>query len=125
MASNPVPNPLLPSLAETAKKTFDIRQLFFYLDQLNSNPALVDPEISDGSDDLTTTKSTIIKATGAMTITLNPAPVDREYVIVYHSAGNSVNVNVTDGTGTDVINTDQTVVSYLYVDALSEWIRGA
>ncbi len=58
-------------------------------------------------------------------VTLNPSPANGEQVIVHLNTGTSgTHVDVTDGTGTDRIRLDQTVLSYRYSSNLSQWVRG-
>ncbi len=76
--------------------------------------------------DLTTSTRAFLNVTvSGVVVTLNPSPADGEQVIVHLNTGSSGSyVDVTDGTGTDRITLDQTVLSYRYSDTLSQWIRG-
>ena len=84
----------------------------------------VKTEFQSISSDYTTKKNEVLKVTASLTITLNADPKNNESVTVYHSAGTGAIVYVTDGTGTDQIMIDQSVLSYTYSSELSQWIRG-
>ncbi len=73
----------------------------------------------------TSTRAFLNVTVSGVVVTLNPTPVNGEQVIVHLNTGTSgTYVDVTDGTGTDRIRLDQTVLSYRYSDTLSQWIRG-
>lgn len=60
--------------------------------------------------------------TADITVTLNPFPFDGEQAVIF--VDGVTNVSVTDGTGTDVLVYDQTVLSYRYSVEFEGWIRG-
>lgn len=87
---------------------------------------LLEPEyVASVSANYTTIGNDVIRVTAACTITLNPTPDDNEQVIVYQNAGYGAQVQVTDGTGTDILVADQIVVSYRYLIDIDQWVRGA
>lgn len=65
-----------------------------------------------------------IEATDTLTITLDSTPTDRQFISVYHNAGAGKRVSITDGTGTDIMLVDQSVISYSYSDDFGQWVRG-
>lgn len=95
-------------------------------DNRNKNfKELIKPEyVHAVSASYTTIGNEIISATAVCTITLNASPDDNEYVVVYHNAGNGVQISITDGIGTDILVLDQTVISYRYLVDIDQWVRG-
>jgi len=66
----------------------------------------------------------VIRGQGTMTVTLNSAPVDEEFVVVIHDGGVGDTITVSDGVGTDLITVPETVVRYTYVSQFGYWVRG-
>ena len=64
--------------------------------------------------DYTTIGTEIVRATGALTITLNATPDDGEVAVIYHDGTTGDAVLVTDGVATDTIKVKNSVVCYVY-----------
>lgn len=70
--------------------------------------------------------NSFLNVTTQCLITLNSTPLDGEQIIVHKNTGLLTDyVEVTDGTGTDRLVIDQTVLSYRYSIELNQWIRGS
>ncbi len=94
---------------------------------LQDEVALIgDYSFSSVTADVTTSARVFLNVTASgVVVTLNPSPANGEQVIVHLNTGTKgTYVDVTDGTGTDRIRLDQTVLSYRYSSDLSQWVRG-
>lgn len=84
--------------------------------------ALADLDVVTTAINYTTTGNVVVRATDQLLITLNATPADREYATIYHDGGDNDLVTVTDGTNTDTITKNDTVVTYTYYSDLSKWV---
>ena len=89
---------------------------------INSIDVLTTIIVDSTAADYTTTTSQLIAVTGPLTITLNPTPIDRETVIVFHDGADGDYINVTDGSDTDTLIVPGTVMVYTYFAALGRWV---
>lgn len=74
------------------------------------------------SGNVTASGNSLIRATAALTVTLDATPFNGQLVGVYHDASDGVEVSVTDGSATDVINVNGTLVWYEYFSDLAKWV---
>lgn len=67
--------------------------------------------------------SAFLEAVSPVAITLNAEPLDGEQLVIYHNS--SGNVTVTDGSATDILVNQGSVISYRYLIDAGGWVRGA
>lgn len=73
----------------------------------------------------TTHRNSFLNVTAQCVITLNDNPEDGEQVVVHKNTGSDlIDIDVTDGIGTDRFIVDQSVLSYRYSIELNQWVRG-
>ena len=101
-----------------------------YISELNNFLQLVYRRITSpyalytASGDHTTAGNEVVVATAASTVTLNPAPVDREYVLVKRNGAGTVTIagngNNIDGATTQTLTTNYEFFGLLYSG--TEWL---
>lgn len=74
------------------------------------------------SSDYTTIGTEIVRATTALTVTLNSEPDDGEVAIIYHDGTTGDALLVTDGSNTDTIKVKNSVICYVYYVDLGKWV---